>query len=73
MKRCEVVPSEFWAPSIPFEEFVQRAEWASLPLRVKLAVLHLRRSELYPLPPPDDETRFVPAIPGFPATDEGHP
>jgi hypothetical protein len=72
MKAREVVTSEFDAPTIPFEEFAQSPAWASLPLTVKLAVLHLRRSELHPWPPEGDGTRSAPAIPGFPATEDRH-
>ena len=39
------IRSEFSAPRIPFEDFVKRPEWSSLPFLIQLAVLHLRRAE----------------------------
>ena len=46
MTQSGEIRSEFSAPRIPFEDFVKRPEWSSLPFLIQLAVLHLRRAEL---------------------------
>ena len=41
----EPVVTEFTAPLIKLEDYVRRPEWAALPMRIKLAVVHLWRTE----------------------------
>lgn len=33
-------------------DFVRRPEWRSLPIAIKVAIVHIWRSEHEPLPPP---------------------
>jgi hypothetical protein len=37
--------NEFTAPPIRLEDYVRRPEWASLPMQIKVAVVHLWRAE----------------------------
>jgi hypothetical protein len=76
MKRqAEEVLSEFSGERIPFEEFVKRPAWQTLPFLIRLAVLHLRRAEQHPLPEPEIESRAlaVSPPPARPITEEHHP
>ena len=41
----EPLLSEFTAPLIRFEDYVRRPEWASLPMQIKVAVVHVWRAE----------------------------
>ena len=45
MTRTAPPSSEFSATPIRLEDFVQRSAWAALPFTIRLAVVHLWRSE----------------------------
>jgi hypothetical protein len=63
---------EFSGERIPFEEFVKRPVWQTLPFLIQLALLHLRRSEQHPLPEPEIESgALVACLP--PAREAHHP
>jgi hypothetical protein len=76
MRRAEVL-SEFSGGRIPFEEFVKRPAWRTLPLAIQLAVLHLRCAEQHPLPAPEIESRSLAAFSspsaGGISTEDHHP
>ena len=71
MTKTDEICSEFSAPRIPFEEFVKRPEWLSLPLLIQLAVLHLRRAE-HPAGELGREA-FFPVNQNPPATEDAPP
>jgi hypothetical protein len=50
----EPVVTEFTAPPIKLEDYVQRPEWAALPIQIKLAIVHLWRTENDPPLTADD-------------------
>ena len=52
----EPVVTEFTAPLIKLEDFVRRPEWAALPMQIKLAVVHLWRTENDPPLTAEDAT-----------------
>jgi hypothetical protein len=41
----ESLLTEVTAPLIRLEEYVRRPEWASLPMQIKVSVVHLWRAE----------------------------
>ena len=72
MTKTDEIRSEFSALRIPFEEFVKRPEWLSLPFLIQLAVLHLRRAEQQPWPELEIENCRAPGPPARPTTAEQH-
>ena len=46
--QIEPRPTEFTAPLIRLEDYVRRPEWSALPLKIKVAVVHLWRAEYDP-------------------------
>ena len=50
----ESVVTDFTAPLIKLEDYVRRPEWAALPMQIKLAVVHLWRTENDPPRTADD-------------------
>ena len=48
------VVNEFTAPLIKLEDYVRRPEWAALSIQIKLAIVHLWRTENDPPLTADD-------------------
>jgi hypothetical protein len=61
--------TEWTAPRIKFADFVKRAEWRSLPLAIKVSVLHLRRTEQELVEPPPRPLFVSDDV----VSDNGHP
>jgi hypothetical protein len=52
----DLVVTEFTAPVMKLEDFVRRPEWAALPMKIQLGVVHLWRTENHPPLTADDAT-----------------
>ena len=65
--------SEFSGTRIPFEEFVKRPAWKTLPFLIRLAVLHLRRAEEQPMPEREVEETPPKSPPRLHAMEDHHP